>query len=219
MTHADPVRCVCFDWGGVILGHHRSWSEACAAAGLELRSGHDDPALLSQRRMLNHQYSTGALACEEFFSALSRAWKGAYSVSEVRAVHHAWLTREYDGLAEIIDRLNARVDLTTALLSNTCPAHYERHRPRAGGSTDFPTIGLLKTHVASHIARCAKPEEAIYRALESATGCLASEVLFFDDVAENIHAARERGWRAELIDHTRQTAPQVEQWLSAHGVE
>ena len=30
----SQVRIVCFDWGGVILRHCRSWQEGCAAAGL-----------------------------------------------------------------------------------------------------------------------------------------------------------------------------------------
>ena len=32
-----PIRCVVFDWGGVILKHHRCWADACAAAGIEAR--------------------------------------------------------------------------------------------------------------------------------------------------------------------------------------
>jgi FMN phosphatase YigB (HAD superfamily) len=41
--------------------------------------------------------------------------------------------------------------------------------------------------------------------------------VFFDDLAENISAARACGWNAVHIDHTGDTAAQVLAGLRAHG--
>jgi glucose-1-phosphatase len=216
--HREPVRCVCFDWGGVILRHCRSWEEACQVAGIPLREGAMDPDVVRLRRELHHQYSTGRVTCADFFSRLTELQRGLYTEHEIRTLHQRWITREYDGVAAIIERLNALPHIETALLSNTCQAHWERHLPNARGQADFPTIGLLRHKHASHLLGFVKPDEAIYRAFEDATGYLASEILFFDDLAENVRAARDRGWRAEPIDHTCETAPQIAALLTAHGV-
>ena len=41
----------------------------------------------------------------------------------------------------------------------------------------------------------AKPEAAIYAALEEATGLSGAELFFTDDRADNIDAAEARGWQ------------------------
>ncbi len=214
----DPIRCICFDAGGVIVKHHRSWEEACNALGLPLREGHSAPERVAARRALHAKYTVGSISCDDFFASLTAACAGLYTEREVRDLHHHWITTEYTGVGDIIRRLNQLSSIETALLSNTCHSHWERMLPRGEASRDFPTISLLRHKHASHLLRHAKPDEAIYRAFEDATGFLAGEVLFFDDLPENIRAAQERGWRAELIDHTTETAPQIAACLTRHAV-
>jgi putative hydrolase of the HAD superfamily len=80
---------------------------------------------------------------------------------------------------------------------------------------EYPTVGLLKHHYASHLLGCAKPDEAIYRAFENEVNCTGRQILFFDDLEENINAARKRNWNAHQIDHTQPTAPQIESILQS----
>ncbi|MEO1535088.1 MAG: HAD-IA family hydrolase, partial [Planctomycetota bacterium] len=86
------------------------------------------------------------------------------------------------------------------------------------GTERFPVARLLEHRHASHLLGIAKPDAGIYARFESETGYDGSEILFFDDLAENIEAARERGWHAEQIDHTGDTAEQVARCLAAYGV-
>ena len=44
------------------------------------------------------------------------------------------------------------------------------------------------------------------------------EILFFDDLSDNIASARACGWSAEQIDHTGDTARQMAEHLGRHGV-
>jgi FMN phosphatase YigB (HAD superfamily) len=212
------VRCVCFDWGGVILRHCRSWNEACAHAGIPVRAGFDVPELVARRRQINHDFQLGAMDARTFFNAIADATAGLYTPDEVIQVHRAWLTSEYDGLAEIIQSLNRSARVQTALLSNTNEAHWARHLPTDGRPPDFPTIGLINHRHASHLLGHAKPGEDIYRAFEAATGFVPEEILFFDDMPDNVATARRLGWRAEAIDHTRETAPQIGELLRRHDV-
>lgn len=212
------VRCVCFDWGGVILAHCRTWPEACARAGLPVHTAAIDPTLQDQRRALNHKYTLGLIGCDEFFAGLAGLCGGAYTPEQVRTIHHAWLTQEYEGVGALIDKLHWAGRVETGLLSNTCAAHWARHLPRAGRPADFPTIGRLRHKHASHLLGCAKPEVEAFRAFESLSKFRPQHILFFDDLPENVQAARNAGWHAERIDHTRETAPQIEAVLRVYGL-
>ena len=45
-----------------------------------------------------------------------------------------------------------------------------------------------------------KPEPAIYAALETATGLSGRDLLFIDDLSQNIAGAEARGWRGHLFE-------------------
>lgn len=212
------VDLVCFDWGGVILKHCRSWAEGCAAAGIDFRPGVEHNDLVIQRRAVHHDFQIGAITAPEFYQRIVKATGNRYTTDEVRIIHDAWLTEEYEGMNSVILRLHG-MRVRTGLLSNTNETHWARHIARPDGSAaDFPTAGLLHHRHASHLLRFAKPGEEIYKAFESAVGVRGESVLFFDDVEENITAAKRLGWRAVKIDHTKDTPPQVEAGLRAHGI-
>ncbi|MFO0830976.1 MAG: HAD-IA family hydrolase [Phycisphaerales bacterium] len=218
MPSQDPIRCICFDAGGVIVRHWRSWDDACRATGIPVRDGHSAPERVAARRALHARYTVGTITCDDFYRELTAACHGLYDEQEVRALHHHWITSEYQGVGDIIRRLNQLPTIETALLSNTCHSHWERMLPGGQASRDFPSISLLRHKHASHLLGHAKPDEQIYRAFEQATGFLAGEILFFDDLPENVRAAEARGWRAELIDYTSETAPQISRCLTRHAV-
>lgn len=55
---------------------------------------------------------------------------------------------------------------------------------------------------------CQKPDHAYYRRITRALGLPAGEILFWDDNAANVAAARECGWQAEVYDgYERLAAP------------
>lgn len=212
-----PVRVVAFDWGGVILRICRGWSEGCAAAGIEARADVMTPESIAKRRPVHALYQEGRIACGEFCERLSVAMEGLYSPGEIRRIHDAWLLQEYPGVAELVATLCEDAGIETALLSNTNHAHWRRQSADCG-LPHFPTAGTLKHKLASHIEGCAKPGEAFYRALEARTGAKGAEIVFFDDLPENIDTARRLGWRAEKIDHSGDTAAQMRGRLVHHGV-
>lgn len=213
-----PVRLVCFDWGGVILKHCRSWEEACAVAGLPVREGCNLPHRIARRREVTRAYQCGELAPEEFFQALAAAGDHQYTPGEIELLHEAWITEEYEGIAAVIERLVSLPSIETAMLSNTNHAHWQRQLGPGRRGPRFPTAALLKHRHASHLLGHVKPGEEIYRAFEQQTGYRGGEILFFDDLAENIATAVRIGWRGELIDHTGDTAAQVTNALIRHRV-
>lgn len=206
---ADDIRAVVFDWGGVILRICRSWEEGCARAGIPYRERPGGEDMMRERRRLNELYQTGMIDCDTFFRAIADTTCGLYSVDEVIRIHDAWLVSEYRGVRELIEEINGTGRLQTGLLSNTSHRHWLRHMPSETSAADFPTIGLLTHKHASHILKLAKPHVEIHRAFERASGFGPGQILFFDDLEENIAGAHAAGWHARQIDHTGDTAAQM----------
>jgi HAD superfamily hydrolase (TIGR01509 family) len=74
--------------------------------------------------------------------------------------------------------------------------------------------------------RLLKPEREIYAAFARATGFdgapgsrgRPAHIVFFDDLPENVAAARAAGWRAFRVDHSGDTAAQMTRALRGLGV-
>ncbi len=206
---------VCFDWGGVILRHCRSWEEACRVGGLEMRAGVMAAELVHLRRIATRAFQSGRIGTSEFYDMLALATGGLYSREECIRLHDAWLLDEYEGMGAVIDELHAR-DVETALLSNTNESHWKRGFPEAGRA-DYPTAGKLRHAHASHLMGFAKPQEEIYRAFEDAVGVRGGDIVFFDDLDENLVVAKQLGRKTVLVDHTGDTAKQVRAELTERG--
>lgn len=212
---SDQIRAVVFDWGGVILQICRSWEEGCRRAGIPFRERPGGPAMDSERKRINQLYQTGMIDCDTFFEQIAATTQGVYAPSEIRTVHDAWLIQEYRGVRDLILELNESKRVETGLLSNTSHRHWLRHLPRGNQAGEFPTIGLLTHKHASHLLKLAKPDIQIHRAFERESGHAAGQILFFDDLPDNIAAARAAGWHAHQIDHTGDTAQQMRTALRA----
>ena len=208
---------VVFDWGGVLLRICRSWQEGCANAGLDVRAGVEDESLRARRQDASMRYQRGELECDAFFAEVADATSGLYSAAELAKLHDAWLIDEYPGASALIDDLLAVDSVTTGLLSNTNHRHWIRQQPgKSGDHTHFPTAArVAHPHLLGH----AKPDVEIYHAFEQATGVAGSQIIFFDDLAENIATARTLGWQAVQIDHTGDPPAQMRAALRDVGID
>ncbi|MFZ4574300.1 MAG: HAD-IA family hydrolase [Phycisphaerales bacterium] len=211
-------RMICFDWGGVILKHCRSWEEGCAAARLPVRFDPREATGLARRRELSRLHQTGRVTHEEYLGLLRESTGNTYTLDELERVHAAWLLDEYPGVAEVIARLVSTAGIETGLLSNTNHAHWVTHLPAASAPPKYPTASLLKHRHASHLMGMMKPDEDIYREFERLTGARGGEILFFDDLEDNVRTAQSIGWNAVRVDHTGDTAAQITSALIGHRV-
>ena len=209
MNHG--IRLIVFDLGGVLVRICRSWQEGCAAAGLELRAnGAQGTQAWFAPGETGHLYQTGAISCEEFAARLSHDFRQTYSAEEIMRVHHAWLLGEYEGVGELIEEIHQR-DVGTAALSNTNHAHWLR-------LVEMPAVARLRHRLASHELRLHKPDPAIYRELEQRLDVSGGDIIFFDDLPDNVEAANKLGWNAVLIDPHGKTDQQMRHALRDRGV-
>jgi putative hydrolase of the HAD superfamily len=220
-------RIVCFDLGGVLVRICRSWDQACTHARLPYRA----PELLAteawrlRRKAVVDRYQLGGISAAAYYEELSRALDGVYSVAEVELIHEAWTLKEYPGALELVRELNRLPGVVTACLSNTNEAHWRR-LSNMDGSREYPSVLELQHHLASHLLGCAKPDPDIYaRAhaafseLQGAPALSPEQIVFFDDLAENVEAARAQGWTAFQVDHEGDTPEQMRRHLIDAGLQ
>lgn len=206
------INVVCFDAGGVLVRICRSWEEGCAAAGVEVRRRDESDRSRHARREINAEYQRGRIADTQFFDAIAETM-GVYSADEVKLVHDAWIIDEYDGVRDLVRDLHDRATVRTAVLSNTNASHWTQMGPERS----MVVLDVHHPH-ASHLLGEVKPDEAIYRAFEQQTGFAPDEILFFDDIEDNVSSARHAGWNAHQIDHEGDTASQMRAHLLSVGL-
>ncbi len=216
------VKIVVFDLGGVVVRICRSLKEAGERCGIAVRDEDITPERRAERRAIHAEYERGRIGCEEFFVAIARTTGGKYTPEQFRAMHMSWIIDEYAGVSELIDDLHG-AGIQTGVLSNTNASHWGQMQ---GLATDgrvvvpkFPTTTKPMHRHASHLFGLAKPEVAIYQEFARRTGSAPGEIVFFDDLPENVAAARGAGWTSHVVDHMGDTAGQMREYLRAeHGI-
>jgi putative hydrolase of the HAD superfamily len=208
----NPIRLVCFDLGGVLIRICRSWREGCLAAGLPLRlESIEDPSSANGRKEISRLYQTGRMSTDQYWQELSASTDNLYTPHEIERIHYAWLLSEYEGVSDVIDAIHA-ANIKTACLSNTNHAHWVR-------MDEFPAVMKLHHRHASHELGLAKPDAAIYREFERLTNSRREEILFFDDLPENVETAKSIGWQCVQIDPNTRTDTQILAALRKNGVD
>ena len=189
---ASAVRAVVFDLGNVLLdldntryGH--GWPR-------DIGAGVEGFAAWVETERPFYRYDTGRLATAEFLGLL-----GARVGLPPKRVLDYWneilapgiAARRYDTLSVLRERYPLYV------LSNTNDAHIDwvREHVAAAGYPDFEAR-FFEGIVYSQRAGAVKPEAEIYAAAERMIDRPAGELLFIDDLAANVRAARARGWQA-----------------------
>ncbi|MHC4416362.1 MAG: HAD-IA family hydrolase [Planctomycetota bacterium] len=206
----QETKLICFDIGGVVIRLCRTWAQGCAAAGVDVRDESLWQAAGPARQALLVQHQTGRMDGPTFAEQVSVLVGGLYSPAEILGVHRAWLLDEHEGIADLVDRLHEG-GLDTAALSNTNHEHWSR-------MGEYPAVMRIRHHLPSHRLGLSKPDPSIYHRLERQLGYTPTEILFFDDAEENVRAAREIGWSAELIDPHAAPARQITAALRTYGL-
>ena len=191
-----PVRLVCFDLGRVLVRICDDWRHACEVAGVPAPRLPTDIQSLAKL----HEAVCGAEVGELDLPAFAAAVAPLLDIPPERvfSLSNAYLLGPFPGAVELLDELCGR-GIATACLTNTNDNHW---RLLSQPGNTFLPLDRLTHRFASHLIRARKPDEAIYRHVEQATGAHSGEIVFFDDVVENVESARRVGWRAHRIDPT-----------------
>jgi glucose-1-phosphatase len=136
----------------------------------------------------------GAVTFWEFYEFLCD--KTGYRGS-IRDFHELWgdfFNGTMPGIEELLERVRARYRV--AFLSNSNEVHAELI-PRKFSSL----FERDDRFIFSHRVKVAKPDPEIFRRALDTIGALAHQVVFIDDLSENVAAARSLGMQAfQFID-------------------
>jgi 2-haloacid dehalogenase len=133
--------------------------------------------------------------------------------------HHAPLIERYrerfldsipgpvPGSLELVEALHAR-DVPLYAITNFGAEFWQRFRETA------PVFALFRDIVVSGVEKLVKPDPAIFALAAQRFGHRPETMLFVDDIAANVEAARDCGWQAHLFED----AAGLERELQARGL-
>ncbi|MBY0588007.1 HAD family phosphatase [bacterium] len=181
-----PIRTFLFDLGNVLVrfSHEKMFNQLSAVcqrpAEEVIRFATDSGLLLG--------YETGLVDNAGFHGAMEE-WVGQ-SIDRERLLIAASdifeLNSPMDDVLSSIQRQGYRL----VLLSNTCPAHFDR----VAGQWSF--LDQFDHHILSYEVGALKPAPAIYHAAKEVIRCEPHECLYTDDIAEYVIAGRKHGLQA-----------------------
>lgn len=161
----------------MLVGLDPSWPE-------QLDCAPDDLARWLDTSDALHAFERGMLSADRFYAELG-AHTGC-SAHRARLAFCAWVTGPLEGASALLDRLV----VPAYAASNTNVDHWACFDPQRVLRSRF-------TALASHHLGARKPEPAYFARAQAIIG--RSPVLFLDDRADNVAAARDAGWVAEQV--------------------
>lgn len=186
----DTVAALLFDLGNVVL--RIDWQRAFAHwAG----SGGGDAAAIAARFSTDAAYARherGEMDAAAFFTHLDRTLDLRLPHADIEAGWNAVFAGLVPGIVPLLERAAARLPLY--VFSNTNATHAATWR-----RLHADTMALFRGIFLSHEIGGRKPEAAAYLRVAAAIGLPPQRILFFDDLAVNVAAARAVGMRAVQV--------------------
>jgi HAD superfamily hydrolase (TIGR01509 family) len=190
----SPVRVLLFDVGGVLV-ELRGVEIILSWLGNRLTAEQ-----LWQRWLQSvpvRQFETGRIDAPEFAAALIAEFELAVAPQDFLDSFVGWPSGLYPGTLEMLARIPRRY--RRALLSNSNPLHW----PRVLGEMNLGAS--FDHHFVSHLTGRIKPDREAFEHVLESLECKPDQVLFFDDNALNIDAARALGIHAVRVQGLEQT--------------
>jgi FMN phosphatase YigB (HAD superfamily) len=191
---------VIFDLGKVLVDFDYLIAARKIAARCKMEAG-QVKHFIAQSPLL-FKLETGLITSEEFFKGICDATGFCGDIEEFSSFFS-------DVFTPIPEMIQLQADLRqrgfpTYILSNTndlAVTHIRR---------SFPFFANFDGHILSYEQRSMKPDSKIYEAAERFSGKSGREILYLDDLPENIAAGAARGWQVILQESPQKTRAAIE---------
>jgi putative hydrolase of the HAD superfamily len=188
------IRLVVFDLGRVLVRICDSWTHAAELAKLPMKLPDMSETTRAALREQVFASEKGRITQEQFCNNAAEILN--LPAQHVTAMSNIFLIETFPGVRMLLQDI-LRGGAQTACLSNNNSSHWKiMSEPGMECSVPFDR---LTHHFASHLIGLRKPDPKIYAYVEQQTKFAGAQIIFFDDLIENVQAARQRGWRAEQI--------------------
>jgi len=201
-----PPQFIYFDLGNVLL--HFDHRVACKQMAEVAGTTPEKVWAVVFASGLELRYESGDLDDRGFYDAFCRATDSAPDFERLRLAGSE-IFQLNQSIVPVVAQLDA-AGYRLGILSNTCPAHWAYCTAGRFGIVNlaFDVLAL------SYQIGCCKPEERIFAAAAKLADTAPRDILFVDDLSENVAGARQAGFDA--VRYTT-TAVLVEDLL-ARGV-
>ena len=212
----QTIKAVVFDLGGVLI---------------ELHSDDANRELIEKYGLLPHTFARMTRSSFESHprSITELAIIGRIGTAEyLDAFLHKCSLKDLDGLT--LNRLAAlgrerasvfamaedlkRAGFICCVLSNTIALHWEK----LSSASEYPSLALFDRVFASHLIKCAKPEESSFVFVATALELPMSQCLLVDDTPLNVDRARAAGWQALLFSDAAQLQRDLDDLLEYRNI-
>lgn len=183
------VEVLLFDLGGVLV----DFSGVRDLARL-LPIGTTQSDIITRLGRCPHSeaFCLGQLSRQDFGERFVRDWDIDLPPEQFLEKFRSWSNCLLPGAVELLASLRPHFRL--AVLSNSNELHWERN------AIDLGVPDLFELAISSHQIGLSKPDPRIYRAALDRLRVSPGEVMFFDDLRENVAAASKLGIRAFQVD-------------------
>lgn len=192
-----------FDLGGVLLdvrsaGTLQAWAPHSALPLDELRARYAADGA-------GRRYERGELSGTEYFAHIARTLELDAPVEDIERGWNAIFFGEVEPTLTLVER--ARRQLPCFGFSNTNASHQATYTER------YPRLVAAFDRIfTSHELGLRKPERAAYDRVCALVDAPAPTILFFDDLAENVEAARAAGLQAVWVRSAEDVAAALAPW-------
>lgn len=196
------ISAVLFDIGGVLIELNGLPS---IAKLLDSDQSLDDiyKYWMAAPSVIGHE--TGKLNTDEFAEAVVKDLKLSISPEAFMENFATWIVGTFPDTFDLLDAIDNAI--TVAALSNTSDAHWQEVEKT--GLAD-QIAHLFLSHEIGHL----KPSPQAFQTVVDGLSIPASEIIFFDDVLENVEAAKRFG----MIAHQALNPAQARATLVDYGI-
>ncbi len=182
----DP-KALLFDLGGVVID-----IDFQLAFGHWAKLAKVDTKTLAARYEPDHVYERherGEISSPDYFNHVRTALDISLSDDDMIAGWNGLMIGEIEGITALVDRLKGSIPLYA--FSNTNPAHVDHLWDRFS-----ETLSRFDAVFMSPEIGMRKPEKRAFHHVTETIGLEPGDILFFDDMMENVDGARYAGLQA-----------------------
>jgi glucose-1-phosphatase len=181
-------RLLLFDLGNVLVRFIPDrFSESLGLDMNDVRNTYEGPV-----RELTNRYESGGFTTDEYFSRLGAMFGNRFGIDRLKKAFGSVLPEPIPGMEDLVRR--AAQKNPCAVVSNTNEYHFSDVLPRT------PALKYLPKRYLSYQIGATKPSEKFFEHVIRNETVSPGEMLFIDDVLQNVEAARKTGMAGYQFD-------------------
>ena len=197
----NAIKVILFDLGRVLMDiDFDAFPNALGLTTTEARVKFDQRLIQENVRA----YETGKMTTDEFVEALFEIFQRKFSRKKILEAFNGIIVEDNQEIIPFVEKVKQKYRI--AVLSNTCASHWEKVMHVSALIKTFPD-----TFTSFHLGAM-KPDSIVYEKVCASLNVQPQEVLFIDDLKENVDGAIVAGMKGIIFTNTRQLESDFEKF-------